>query len=193
MVVANVFSIAGLNMEWDPDFKPCLRPLETFAIPGGDGNSVGLRDPSGLSDLAISLSRAALHIMTLMDGVNTCQDIRDKFQATLGTVLPRDTLQSMVTQLEQARFLDGSGFESYYQSLLEEYRSKSIRDIPQTSALGIIEDPGAFFDDILADGDPSPLPGPVVKHPGPGNDPGCGQRPGRYPAACFETDNYIRQ
>jgi AmmeMemoRadiSam system protein B len=162
VIVVDVLSIAGLNMEWDPDFKPRLRPLEAFAIPDGDGSRVGLRDPSGLSDLAISLSGAALHIMTLMDGVNTCQDIRDKFQATLGTVLPSDTLQSMVTQLEQARFLDGSGFESYYQSLLEEYRSKSVRGTPKTSALGIIEDLGAFFDDILADADPPPLPGPVV-------------------------------
>jgi AmmeMemoRadiSam system protein B len=57
----------------------------------------------------------------------------------------------MVTHLEDAHFLEGSGFEALYQSLLHEYRNGQTREMPHASALGIIDDSGAMFEEMLAD------------------------------------------
>ncbi len=160
MIVAAVFPIDRFGMEFEADFKPRLRPLEAFPI--ADGERVGLRDPSGLSDMVITLSGATLHIIAMMDGTKTFQEIRDRFKAAAGVVLPPEKLESMVGELERIRFLDGVGFESYYQSLLEEYQHKSIRDIAQGSALEVDGDLTAVLDEMLADADAVPPPGPVI-------------------------------
>ena len=122
-------------MLWDPSLKPCLRPLEAFALPDADGAVVGIRDRSGLSDVVLALSEAALQVMALMDGANTCEDIRRTFSASFGCSLSVDTLQLMLEQLDRAHLLDGPGFESYYQSRLDEYRSAGTRDMPHAAAL----------------------------------------------------------
>jgi AmmeMemoRadiSam system protein B len=138
-------------MPWDPTYKPRLRPVEAFPLPEGDGITIGVRDRSGLSEVLLSLSAPALQIMAMMDGDHTCDDIRRQFQASFGLSLAEATLHSMVTHLENAHFLEGPGFEAYYQSLLDEYRNGRTREMPHAAALGIVDDSGAIFDEMLAD------------------------------------------
>lgn len=153
------------NMVWDPTLRPCLRPLQAFPLPDGDGAAVaGIRDQSGLSDVILTLSEPALRIMALMDGTNTCEDIRRKFLACSGRALPTDTLQLMLEQLGRANFLEGPGFESYYQSRMDEYRTKGTREMPHAAALRV-DGSGDLFDEMLtsvpADGG-LVLPGRVI-------------------------------
>lgn len=138
-------------MLWDPTYKPRLRPVEAFRLNEGDGVTIGVRDRSGLSEVVLSLSAPALHIMSMMNGDHTLDDIRLQFQASFGRTLAEDTLHSMVTHLENAHFLEGPGFEAYYQSLLHEYRNQRTREMPHAAALGIVDDSGAIFDEMLAD------------------------------------------
>jgi predicted class III extradiol MEMO1 family dioxygenase len=149
-------------MLWDPTYKPRLRPVEAFPLHEGDGGTIGVRDRSGLSEVMLSLSAPALHIMSMMNGDHTCDDIRRQFQASFGRTLAEGTLHSMVNHLEKAHFLEGSGFEAYYQSLLDEYRSKRTREMPHAAALGIVDGSGSIFDEMLADVDGQVSPGKVV-------------------------------
>jgi len=148
-------------MGWNTTDKPVLRPVEAFPLPGEDGVTIGLRDRSGLSDVALSLSEAALRILSHMDGTNTCEDIRRRFVASSGQALTVETLHTMLDHLEQAHLLDGPGFEAYYQSRLDEYRIAGNRDMPHAANLGIIDDSGRLFDDMLRDVEPPALPGPL--------------------------------
>ncbi len=136
-------------MIWESTSKPRLRPVEAFRLPEGNGGGVGVRDRTGLSDVVLSLSEPALHVMALMDGGNTCEQIRQKFSTDFGQTLADDTLTSMLEHLDEAHFLDGPSFENYYQSLLEEYRRKGIREMPHAEALGIVDDSGDLFNEIL--------------------------------------------
>ncbi len=147
---------------WDPTYKPCLRPLEAFPVSDADGAAVGVYDRSGLSDVSLTLSGPALRVMGLMDGANTCEDIRRKFVASYGRPLSVETLQGMLEHLERAHMLEGSGFEAYYQSRLREYRSAGLRDMPHAAALGITGDSGDPFDEMLADAGPITLPSTVL-------------------------------
>ncbi len=142
-------------MLWDPTCKPQLRPLEAFRLPPGDGAPVGLRDRSGLSDVALSLSEPALQILALMDGTHTCEDICRKFRASYGQPLSPDTLQTMVEQLEQAHFLEGSAFEEYYQTRQAEYRGAGGRSMRDAAGLGLVDDSGELFERMLEEIGPS--------------------------------------
>jgi len=120
-----------------------------------------VRDRSGLSDVGLTLSEAALHVMVLMDGANTCENIRQWFSTSCGQTLSMDTLQSMLEHLEQAHLLEGPGFEEFYRSRLEEYRSAGVRDMPHAAAVGIVDDSGDFFDRMLAGVEPVTLPSSI--------------------------------
>ncbi|MGB2984710.1 MAG: AmmeMemoRadiSam system protein B [Phycisphaerae bacterium] len=147
-------------MCWDSGFKPRLRPVEAFPLPDGDGMQVGVRDQSGLSDVVLTVSEPALHIMALMDGANSCEGIRRRFDVCFGQLLSVDTLQRMLDALEQAHLLEGPGFEAYYQSRLDAYRSSGTRDMPHAGMLGI-DGSGDLFEEMLnGAGQPVP-PGPV--------------------------------
>lgn len=143
-------------------FRPRLRPLESFRVPdeSGDGTSLGLRDPSGLSDVVLTLTPAALFLMALMDGTRGYEDIRDQFRTAHGQDVPRDTLQGVVEQLERAMFLEGPRFESHFDQLQDDYRRAPMRPMPHAEALGI--DPqGCVFADWLAPHPPVPHTGTV--------------------------------
>ncbi len=154
-------------MPWNPDLKPRLRPLEPFRLSprSADGSDavIGLRDPSGLSDVCLTLSPAALQLLALMDGSNSCAQIREAFLGLTGQVLSVETLRTMLEHLERAQFLEGPPFEAHYQSLLSRYRARGVRPMPQAGALGIDGVIGTPFAEMLLEcqGVP-PLSGTMV-------------------------------
>ncbi len=145
----------------DPAYKPILRPVEVFRLPDGSRTSVGVRDRSGMSDVVLTLSEPALHVLSLMDGENTCEDMRRQFNASYGETLSSETLRAMLGYLEQAHFLEGPGFEAYYQSRLGDYRRAGTREMPHAAAMGLVDSSGELFEEMLAAAEPQILPGPV--------------------------------
>ncbi len=146
----------------DVHYKPRLRPVEAFELPDDDGDLVGVRDATGLSDIALTLSPAALHVLAMMDGSRSLDDIRSEFQETVGVPIALQTLRSMIEKLDEAHFLEGEDFEHYYQSLLATYRESGVRALPQPEILSVWDPGGTFFDDCLAQADRVNLPGPVI-------------------------------
>lgn len=142
--------------------KPQLRLLETFAVPAEHGGetTIGLRDPSGLSDVVLTLSPAALFLMALMDGTRDYAAIRAEFHATHGHDVPRDTFVRVVDQLEQAMFLEGPGFEAHYEQLQAAYRAAAVRPMPHAGSMGL-DAQGSIFRKILAQHAPLPKARPV--------------------------------
>lgn len=152
-------------MTWDPTFKPRLRPVEAFRLPDSKSNGgdelVALTDPGGISDVMLTLSMPALHILSLMDGTATCQELMNKYNTVYGQHLARDTLQSMIDHLECAHFLEGPSFEAHYQSLVDAYRDSRIRKMSNAVSLGLIDDSGKTFCDMLAQVKPQSIPNPL--------------------------------
>ena len=68
----------------------------------------------------------------------------------------------MLGHLEAAHFLEGAEFESYYESLLLEYRDRAVRGMPHAESLGITDGSGAVFEEMLAEAEPVELAGEVV-------------------------------
>lgn len=153
-------------MNWNPEHRPRLRPLEPFRLSPRAADSsdavIGIRDPSGLSDVCLTLSPAALQLLALMDGSNTCAQICETFLALSGQPLTVETLRTTLAHLEHAHFLEGPVFEEHYQSLLAGYRAREVRPMPHAVTLGIDGVAGAPFAEMLAGHDAAPLAGRIV-------------------------------
>jgi len=145
----------------DVMYKPRLRHVEVFPIREDNGMAIALRDPSGLSDAMLSMSVPALQLLALMDGTHTVSDIREAFHVAVGQSVSVETVEQLVEYLESARFLEGPRFESYYASLLGEYRSRGVRDMPRAAELGISDGSGCQFEEILGDAERVSLAGPI--------------------------------
>ena len=148
-------------MNWDPGYKPKLRPVEAFRMDETEAGMVNLRDMTGLSQVVLTVSQGALHVISLMDGEHTCEAIRDKFQAVFSQPLSIDTLTTLLDSLDQSLLLEGATVEQHYLSLQQEYRNKPTRDMLTADALGIVGDSGDVFRDMLARAKPRVFPGPV--------------------------------
>ncbi len=155
-------------MTWDPDYRPQLRTIEPFAIPpreadGGPGEVlVGLRDPSGLSDVVLTMSYPALELLALMDGQRTCAEIRQGFLQEQGQPISTDTFSIMIGHLHDAHFLESQKFETFYEQRLAEYREHGIREMPHAEALGLGTDPVHFLDGIILRNKRIPVDGEIV-------------------------------
>jgi MEMO1 family protein len=144
-------------------YRPCLRPLEVVPVSESDGMAIALRDPSGLSDVVLSMSVPALQLLALMDGSNTLDDVRRKFHQHVGAPVAEETVQKLVDHLEKARFLEGPAFEAHYESLFKAYRRSGVRTMPHAAQLGLNDGSGVVFDEILSEsnGQSSQAVGPI--------------------------------
>jgi len=149
------------DMTWDPDHKPRLRPLEAFRSPDGNHHAFGLRDPTGLSPVMLSVSYGALQLMSLMDGERTCEQIRDAFSRSFGHDLSPTTLADMLGHLERAFLLEGPAFDAFYRDQLLAYRSRPARELLPHSVLRTLEQPAQLLNDILDEAQPVSLDRPV--------------------------------
>lgn len=143
-----------------PDLKPRLRPVEPF--PGPEPGSLGIRDPSGLSQVALTLSEPAFFILAQLDGTKTLVAIQQEFLGRYGQSLSMDTLVELITRLEDSWLLEGPKFEAHYQRLLEEYRSTPFRPMHSAKALGLHDGADQVFDDMLRDVQPAVADGRVT-------------------------------
>ena len=151
-----------IDVGWTSDTCPRLRPLEAFPIEEEGARSFGLRDPGGLSDAVLVLSPAALHIMSLIDGVRSCRGIRDAFENIAGHALPADTLQTLLDHLKKAHFLEGPGFDAFYAEKQNAFRADAVRKSPVPSALDVLNGSGDLFDELLAGAESPGLSSPVA-------------------------------
>jgi len=140
-------------VDWDPTYKPRLRPVEAFRVPPEDGEAEGevvaLRDSSGLSDVVLTMSVPALQVLSFMDGSRSCHELLQEYQRLFDRPLRRRTLESMLDYLEQAHFLEGPMFEAHYASLVAAYRQAPVREMPHAASLGV-DAAGHVFDETLA-------------------------------------------
>jgi len=114
-------------LEIDHLLHPRLRPVEAFPVRMNEQEFVCVRDPETLAEQPIFLNQTLLFLVSRMDGEHTLRDIQaDYFRAT-GEILPIETLETLVAQLDEQHYLDGPAFQSYYQELLNQYREAPAR------------------------------------------------------------------
>lgn len=144
-------------MLFNPTYRPRLRPVEAFAAADGVSAPIGIRDHSGLSGV-LTVSRAAMFLITRMDGRSTVTELASTFIEETGHPITVEQVWSVVEKLNAAWLLEGPGFEAHYESLTREYRALGVRPMLHSAALHA-EGGEALFRRLLAESPPSPHTG----------------------------------
>jgi len=155
-------------MTFDANMRPKLRPVEAIPVPDADPGMVALHDPSGLSPTSLTVSEAALFVLSYFDGQHTLQQIADEFGRQFGKAVRVEQLEDIVSHVRQACLLDDESFEAHYQRLTDEYTGGPARVMQSTTALGIDKNIGRIFNALMndvpdADGDAN-IVGLVAPH-----------------------------
>jgi AmmeMemoRadiSam system protein B len=88
---------------------------------------VCVRDPEALAEQPIFLNRMLLFLISRMDGINGLRDIQADYCRATGEILPIETLENLVTQLDEQHYLDGPSFQGFYQALVKAFREAASR------------------------------------------------------------------
>jgi AmmeMemoRadiSam system protein B len=107
--------------------NPQLRPVEAFPVRTNDEDFVCLRDPENFAENPIFLNKTLVFLVSRMDGKHSLRDIQaDYFRAT-SEILPIETLESLVSQLDEHHYLASPAFEKFYRGLVDEFQSSPVR------------------------------------------------------------------
>ena len=106
---------------------PRLRYVEAFPVQTNNQDYVCLRDPEGFAEQPIFLNQTLAFLISRMDGRNSLRDIQTDYLRVTGEILPIEELEGLVTQLDDQRYLDSPSFESFYQSLVQEFAASLHR------------------------------------------------------------------
>ncbi len=87
-----------------------------------------LRDPSELANDGLTVSEAALFLLSQFDGERTLATMAEAFENRYGQPVADETLLELVERLEQSRLLDSPTFDAFLKSLHDEYRQAPVRE-----------------------------------------------------------------
>jgi MEMO1 family protein len=114
-------------LETDHLLHPRLRPVEAFPVRMNEQEFVCVRDPETLAEQPIFLNQTLLLLVSKMDGEHTLRDIQAEYFRATGEILPIESLETLVIQLDEQHYLDGPSFRNYYQGLVKSYRAAPSR------------------------------------------------------------------
>src|SRR5436309_1524343 len=106
---------------------PKLRNLEFFPVREGETQSVGLRDPEGISDGILFLPPNVFYLVQFLDGQHTRNQIAGEYLKRFGEILMPQWVDKFIADLDEKLFLEGERFEAAKQALLESFRAQPTR------------------------------------------------------------------
>jgi hypothetical protein len=106
---------------------PKLRNLEFFPVREGENQSVGLRDPQGISKEILFLPPNVFYLIQFLDGQHTRNQIAGEYLKRFGEILLPNWMDKFLGDLDEKLFLEGERFEASRQAMVEAYRQETVR------------------------------------------------------------------
>ncbi len=103
--------------------RPKLRRLEAFPHEKDGQTWICLHDPARYTDKVIDVPPTLFHVLTLIDGTRTREEIQQEVQEVQGRPLAAEDLEAVLSQLDEGLFLEGERFESHRQAQLDAFRN----------------------------------------------------------------------
>ncbi|MHB2016810.1 MAG: AmmeMemoRadiSam system protein B [Candidatus Xenobia bacterium] len=121
--------------------QPRLRPVEAFPVELSEGQrAFCLRDPVNYAPQPIFLPLASAYVLQLFDGVRTVEEIQAEFCRLTSQILPRETLEKFILDLDARLYLDSDTFQAARNRIDQDFRAASVR--PMAHAGGAYEADG---------------------------------------------------
>ena len=106
---------------------PKLRNLEFFPVREGETQSVGLRDPQGISDGILFLPPNIFYLVQFLDGAHTRNQLAGEYLKRFGELLMPNWVDKFLADLDEKLFLEGERFEAAKKAFVETYRAEPVR------------------------------------------------------------------
>lgn len=106
---------------------PKLRNLEFFPVREGETQSVGLRDPQGISDGILFLPPNIFYLVQFLDGAHTRNQIAGEYLKRFGELLMPNWVDKFLADLDEKLFLEGERFEAARKRMVDAYRAEPVR------------------------------------------------------------------
>src|SRR5438093_697352 len=106
---------------------PKLRNLEFFPVREGETQSVGLRDPEGISDGILFLPPNIFYLVQFLDGQHTRNQIAGEYLKRFGEILMPQWVDKFIADLDEKLFLGGERFDAAKRALLASFRAQPTR------------------------------------------------------------------
>jgi MEMO1 family protein len=107
--------------------RPCLRPLEVLPTEVDGEQMYCLRDHLE-PEAALLVSRAAVLLLSLMDGQRDLGQLSAAFELRTGQALPPSELERYVRQLDEAYLLEGGHYAARLAELRAAYQAAPYRE-----------------------------------------------------------------
>ena len=107
---------------------PKLREVNIFPIQNSGQSLLCLQDPQNVSEKALFLSPPLYFIVSLFDGRHSILDIQAEYMRRFGEFLYTEKLQEIVSQLDEALYLEGERFQNALRQKEENFRKASFRE-----------------------------------------------------------------
>ena len=107
--------------------KPKLRPVEPQLVQYEGGEYILLRDPLLMSQESVLIPQQLLPLMAMCDGTRDISSLQSAFQLNTGARLNDETMQDILSQLDEAFLLENGSYRAAVQVKIYEYREASHR------------------------------------------------------------------
>jgi len=106
---------------------PKLRNLEFFPVREGEAQSVGLRDPQGISDGILFLPPNIFYLVQFLDGAHTRNQIAGEYLKRFGELLMPNWVDKFLADLDEKLFLEGERFDAARTRMVDAYCAEPVR------------------------------------------------------------------
>ena len=139
--------------------NPKVRWVETLPVEQDGREMFVLRDPDGLTEGSLVVSREVLFLISLMNGNRSIRDLQEEFMRASGRLISTEQIESVVNTMDRNFLLQNERFESYFQKLREEYDASSCRPsfLAGRSYPGNAQELASFLDSMFPSRERPPL------------------------------------
>ena len=104
-----------------------LRELRSQPIVERGQEGILLSDSLGISQKMLFIPGSLVLLLTLMDGTRDEGTLRTGFELRTGTPISNSTIEQILSQLDEALFLENERFSHVFETALTEYRAATSR------------------------------------------------------------------
>jgi AmmeMemoRadiSam system protein B len=106
---------------------PRMRWVEVLPVSQDGREMFYLKDPEGLTEKSLVVSKDVLFLIALMDGKRSLRDLQAEYVRASGTVVHLEQIQSVVEAMDTGLLLDNERFQACLQELKNEYEAAPYR------------------------------------------------------------------
>jgi hypothetical protein len=107
---------------------PKMRWVEVLPVVQDGREMFYLRDPEGISDKPLVVSRDVLFLMALMDGQRSLRDLQEEYTRASGSLVHLEQIQAVAEAMDTSLLLDNDHYQTHLRELITAYEEAPFRN-----------------------------------------------------------------